>query len=65
MKIHQVIDGVSIIINNEEKKFIKEQGENVSLSFLDPHQTWVAQNLVRKGVYSISNDRRHLTLKDR
>ena len=57
MKIHQLLDGPSIIITNEESSFIRRHGNDVSLTFLDQHQKWVAQNLVRKGVYSISNDR--------
>jgi hypothetical protein len=65
MKIHQLLGRASIIVTNEEKNFIKEQGEHVAVGFLDPHKQWVAQNLVRKGVYSISNDRKHLKLKDR
>ena len=56
MKIHHILDGISIIITNEERDFIKTHSTNVLLSSLNEHEMWTAQNLVRKGVYRITND---------
>jgi hypothetical protein len=64
MKIHQILDGISIIITNEERDFVSRLGEDVYLSSLDQHDQWLAQNLIRKGVYEISNDRKRLSMKD-
>lgn len=61
MKIHQLLDSPSVIITNEENEFIRTHGDDVSVSILDPHAKVVANNLVRKGVYSISNDRKYIT----
>jgi hypothetical protein len=56
MKIHQLLSGVGVAITNEEQQFISRHDNNVRLSSLDDHDVWVAQSLVRKGVYSISKD---------
>jgi hypothetical protein len=64
MKIHQILDGISIIITNEERDFVSRLGEDIYMSSLDHHDQWLAQNLVRKGVYEISNDRKRLSMKD-
>lgn len=61
MKIHQILDGVSIIITNEERDFINSHDDDISVNVLDPHNQVVANNLVRKGVYSISTNRKYLT----
>jgi hypothetical protein len=60
MKIAQLLSGVDIAITNEEKKFI-EKHSSVRLTSLDDHDQWLAQNLVRKGVYTISKDNNTLT----
>jgi hypothetical protein len=60
MKIHQLLSGVDITLTNEETKFIKTHEDNVSINSLDDHNQWVAQNLVRKGVYAMGKD--HTTL---
>lgn len=65
MKIHQILGSVPILITNEERKFISSHGDTVSMAFLDEHQQYVANNLVRKGVYSISNDKRYIIRKDK
>jgi hypothetical protein len=65
MKIHEVLNGISILITNEENDFISNHGDTVSLSVLDEHQEIVANNLVRKGVYTISNDRRYIIRIDK
>lgn len=56
MKIHQLLSGVGVAITNEEQQFISRHDNNVRLNSLDDHDVWVAQSLVRKGVYSISKD---------
>lgn len=61
MKIHQLLNSPSVIITNEENEFIRAHGDDVSLSILNPHDKVVANNLVRKGVYSISNNRNYIT----
>ena len=56
MKISQLVSGIRLPLTNEESQFIKNHGSRVRLTTLDEHAQWVAQNLVRKGVYSISKD---------
>jgi hypothetical protein len=65
MKIHQILDGISIIITNEERDFIKKHGPDVPLSLLDQHQNYLAHTLVRKGVYEMSDDRRTIKKKNK
>ena len=56
MKIHQLLSGVGVAITNEEQQFISRHDNDVRLSSLEDHDVWLAQSLVRKGVYSISKD---------
>lgn len=63
MRIHQILGAPAIIISNEEKKFIKRYGEEISLSMLHEREQVLARNLVRKGVYDISDDNNQLILK--
>lgn len=56
MKIQQLLAEVNVFLTNEEKKFVKKYPDGTCLHLLDEHNHWVAQNLVRKGVYLISND---------
>lgn len=56
MKIHQLLGGPTIPLTNEETQFVKKHHEQVRLTSLDDHNQWVAQGLVRKGVYQISKD---------
>jgi hypothetical protein len=56
MKIHQLLSGVDITLSNEENLFLENHDQNIKISSLDDHDRWVAQNLVRKGVFSLSND---------
>lgn len=60
MKIVQLLSGYSTPLSNEEKHFC-ETHQKVKITTLDEHQHWLAQNLVRKGVYSISKDNDTLT----
>ena len=56
MKIQQLLSELAIAITNEEQSFLNQHEGRVSLNSLDDHDQWLAQNLVRKGVYSISKD---------
>lgn len=56
MKISQLISGYPTFITNEEQKFVNIHRESVQLSSLNERDHWLAQNLVRKGFYTISKD---------
>ena len=60
MKIGQLLSGMHIVVTNEEQSFISRHKDSVSITSLDEHDSWLAQNLVRKGLYSISKDNRTL-----
>jgi hypothetical protein len=60
MRLTQLLSGLKMAITNEEQQFINRHQDTVRLTALDDHGQWVAQNLVRKGVYTISNDSRTL-----
>jgi predicted secreted protein len=60
MRLVQLLSGLGLAITNEEHQFINRHETAVRLTALDDHGQWIAQNLVRKGVYSISNDNRTL-----
>jgi hypothetical protein len=63
MKINQLLSKIETILTNEEKKFTERYVDQVTLTSLDEHDSWVAQNLVRKGVYEVSKDSRTLVRK--
>ena len=63
MKIRQLLDSVTMAVTNEEQEFISKHPSSVRLSVLDDRSHWVAQNLVRKGVYEISKDNNTLVNK--
>jgi hypothetical protein len=63
MKIHQLLGGPSIIITNEEQTFIDQHHNEISIDNLHDREEVVARNLVRKGVYEISNDSNRIILK--
>lgn len=56
MRIHQLLDTPPVIITNEESRFVQTHKNNIDLQALKERELIVAQNLVRKGVYKISND---------
>jgi hypothetical protein len=56
MKISQLLSGHHIMITNEEQGFLNRNRSAVRLTALDEKDTWLAQNLVRKGLYNISKD---------
>ena len=62
MRINQILSGVPVIINNEEKDFVKKHPTSVRLSSLSEHDSWLAQNLVRKGLYRLTNDGRTIVI---
>jgi predicted house-cleaning NTP pyrophosphatase (Maf/HAM1 superfamily) len=61
MKIHQLLSGVQIPMTNQEQKFMDRHDTAVKMTSLDEHDRWIAQNLVRKGAYGVSNDGSTLT----
>ena len=56
MKIHQLLSGLSMPVSNEEDKFIENHRGSVKVNSLDDRDNWLAQNLVRRGVYELSKD---------
>lgn len=56
MKIHQVLGAPSIILTNEEQSFINLHHKEIAIRSLYDREEVIARNLVRKGVYEISND---------
>jgi hypothetical protein len=63
MKITQLLSGIGIAVTNQEQQFIENHTNNISITSLSERDQWLAQNLVRKGIYSISNDSRTLIKK--
>lgn len=55
MKIAQLLSGFDTVLSNEEQKFV-ESHDAVRITSLTERDQWIAQNLVRKGIYSISKD---------
>jgi len=55
MKIAQLLAAIPIALSNEERRFVESHDE-VKLTSLHEREQWLAQNLVRKGVYTISKD---------
>jgi hypothetical protein len=56
MKIAQLLSGVKIALTNQEQEFIEEHKNQININGLDEHNQWIARNLVRKGIYSLSKD---------
>lgn len=63
MRLHQILDSVEIILNNQEKAFVEGHGDMILLSGLDEADSFLAQGLVRKGVYETSRCGNKLKLK--
>jgi hypothetical protein len=63
MKIHQILGVTPIILTNEEQAFIKGHNPEIVIRNLYDRDEVLARNLVRKGVYEISNDNETLILK--
>lgn len=62
MKIHQLLDQPSVAITNEEHEFIKRHSDTIPLSSLHEREVVVAQNLVRKNVYQLTKDSKHIVI---
>ena len=62
MKIHHLLDRASIAITNEEHSFINAHHTSISLSSLNERESWIAQNLVRKNVYTLTKDSRNIVI---
>lgn len=56
MKIVHLLSGIGTHITNEEQEFLKIHQDNVKIHSLNERDHWLAQNLVRKGIYTISKD---------
>lgn len=63
MKIHHLLGQPSIILTNEEKAFIDNHSPEISIKSLYDREEWLARNLVRKGIYEISNDNQFIILR--
>jgi hypothetical protein len=61
MKIADVVNMIGVAVTKEERKFVSHHGDNIKLSHLGDREIWIAQNLVRKGLYEISNSTDHIT----
>lgn len=61
MKIVQLLSGIELPLNNAERAFVEKYDATININRLNEHELWLAQNLVRRGVYSISNDNVTLT----
>lgn len=64
MKIHQILGSTPILITNEEEHFIESHHKEIPIRSLFDRDEIIARNLVRKGVYEISNDSNNLILKE-
>lgn len=60
MKIAQLLSGMSVAITNQEQHFIEAHTKTVHIDSLSEQDQWLAQTLVRKGIYKISKDSRTL-----
>jgi len=60
MKIAQLLSGIDVILTNQEKQFVENHRPHLTLDAMSDRDQWLAQNLVRKGIYSISNNNRTL-----
>lgn len=59
MKLTELLSP-KVILSSEEREFVQKH-PLIKISSLDEHNKWIAQNLVRKGVYSISSDNNTIT----
>jgi hypothetical protein len=56
MRVYELLDSPKLVISNEEHHFAENHPSNIELSSLTERDLVIAQNLVRKGLYSISKD---------
>lgn len=62
MKIHHLLNHPSIAITNEEQSFIKQHHGEIPLTSLRDRDVVIAQNLVRKGVFTITKDNKNIVI---
>jgi hypothetical protein len=62
MKIVQLLD-VAMPLTNEEHSFLANHTGKIRITGLTERDQVVARNLVRKGIYEISNDNEHIFKK--
>lgn len=60
MKIAQLLSGIDVILTNQEKQFVENHKSHLTIDAMSDRDQWLAQNLVRKGIYSISNNNQTL-----
>jgi len=56
MKIVQLLSGYNTAITNEEQEFLNHHKSTIRVDSLNERDQWIAQKMVRKGLYSISKD---------
>ena len=56
MRVYELLDSPKLVISNEEHHFAEHHPSHIELSALTERDLVIAQNLVRKGLYSISKD---------
>lgn len=56
MKIAHLLSGLPIVLTNQEQAFLETHKSSISLTTLNERDLWMAQTLVRKGIYSIDKD---------
>lgn len=54
--VHLLSELPPVVLSNQEREFLDKHKTTISLENLNEQESWLAQNLVRKGVYSISKD---------
>ena len=59
MKIVQLLD-IAMPLTNEEHNFLENHTGKIRITGLTERDQVVARNLVRKGIYEISNDNEHI-----
>ena len=62
MKIVQLLSGLNTPLSNEENDFLNRY-QRVTITSLTERDNWIAQNLVRKGIYSVAKDNNTLIKK--
>jgi hypothetical protein len=60
MKIAHLLSGLPIVLTNQEQAFLETHKSSISLTTLNERDLWMAQTLVRKGIYSIDKDNQTL-----
>jgi hypothetical protein len=63
MKVGQLVDSLTIMLSNEEHEFVKSHPQEILIKSLYERDYVLAQQLLRKGIYEISNDSKKLKLR--